>query len=75
MNQLKQVQIIALTEYIGVPVKIEYLDGRNFDPTTGLHFYESESEASSRTVFSCDKRFGVTLLYRPGHYDILYSLV
>lgn len=53
-----QVQIIALTEALGVAVAIEYLDA---------------SGAPSRVVFPDGGEPFVTLLYRPGHYDILYG--
>tara|TARA_B100000609_G_C17156411_1_gene403706 strand:+ start:97 stop:1128 length:1032 start_codon:yes stop_codon:yes gene_type:complete len=48
----------ALTEALGVAVAIEYLDA---------------SGAPSRVVFPDGGEPSVTLLYRPGHYDILYD--
>ncbi|KAJ1463182.1 peptidase C65 Otubain-domain-containing protein [Pelagophyceae sp. CCMP2097] len=56
--ECEQVQIIALTEMLGVPVCIEYLDG---------------SGAPTCIVFPEGSKPCVTLLYRPGHYDILYE--
>eukprot|EP01034_Spumella_vulgaris_P022737 gene22736-28895_t len=35
-KECEQIQIIALTEYLGVSVNIAYLDGRLFDAETGL---------------------------------------
>jgi len=52
-----QVQIIALTEMLGVPVAIEYLDA---------------SGTPSAVVFPEGSEPVVSLLYRPGHYDVLY---
>lgn len=58
-HECEQVQIIALTEFLGVPVAIEYLDG---------------SGIPSCLVFPDGSHPVVKLLYRPGHYDILYDL-
>ena len=54
------VQVLALAESLGVKVEIEYLDGR--DCKTTKHSFGPEEAKST-----------VTLLYRPGHYDILYK--
>ncbi|ACI65070.1 predicted protein, partial [Thalassiosira pseudonana CCMP1335] len=57
------VQVAALAECFGVRVAIEYMDGRR----VATHvFGESEEEGS-------DEASTLTLLYRPGHYDILYQ--
>lgn len=56
-HECEQVQIIALTEMLQVPVAIEYLDG---------------SGTPSCIVFPEGAHPTVKLLYRPGHYDILY---
>ena len=42
----------------------EYLDGRPFD-NNGLTLHE---------FGNMDSKTKVTLLYRPGHYDILYEI-
>mmetsp|Transcript_8820 Transcript_8820/g.14676 ORF Transcript_8820/g.14676 Transcript_8820/m.14676 type:complete len:291 (+) Transcript_8820:70-942(+) len=69
-----QLHIIALTEYLNIPVSIEYLDGRDFNPVEGLsciQFPQRDSvEPVDTAAVGCP--FVVTLLYRPGHYDILY---
>mmetsp|Transcript_8367 Transcript_8367/g.13850 ORF Transcript_8367/g.13850 Transcript_8367/m.13850 type:complete len:246 (+) Transcript_8367:109-846(+) len=54
------VQVLALAEYMGVKVDIEYLDGR--DAKSTKHSFGPE-----------DSKTTLTLLYRPGHYDILYK--
>lgn len=54
------VQVLALAESLGVKVEIEYLDGR--DSKTTKHTFGPE-----------DSKTTLTLLYRPGHYDILYK--
>ncbi|KAJ8604363.1 hypothetical protein CTAYLR_002555 [Chrysophaeum taylorii] len=57
-HECEQVQIIALTEMLQVPVTIEYLDA---------------SGHPSSIVFPEGAHPTVKLLYRPGHYDILYD--
>ncbi|CAH1791956.1 unnamed protein product [Owenia fusiformis] len=54
------IHIIALTSAIDVPVRIEYMD-RGGDNVNAHDFPEGSSPK-------------VTLIYRPGHYDILYTL-
>lgn len=60
------VQVLALAEAMGVKVQIEYLDGRELSSEGKLvahNFGNSDNQ---------DDRLEITLLYRPGHYDILY---
>jgi len=54
------IHIIALTSSLGVPVRVEYMDRGGSDKCNHHDFPE-------------DSKPLVTLLYRPGHYDILYS--
>ena len=72
------VQVSALAECMGVRVVIEYMDGR-MPPGGGAavanHVFGdgddvggNDGDASSNDV----DRTTITLLYRPGHYDILY---
>ena len=68
-KECEQVQIIALTEYLDVPVKIEYLDGHLFDENLGLNNIQTLEHKKDATF----KDLVVNLLYRPGHYDVLYS--
>ncbi|XP_067680303.1 ubiquitin thioesterase OTUB1-like [Haliotis asinina] len=53
------IHIIALTSALGVGVRVEYMD-RNEGPTCNHHDFPEGSRPS------------IHLLYRPGHYDILY---
>ncbi len=65
-KECEQLQVIALAEYLGVVIRIEYMDGHPFDADQGLNHIlvpEGEGEAAAPSV---------CLLYRPGHYDILY---
>jgi len=77
-KECEQLQIVALTEFLRVKVSIQYLDGRSFDAATGLdvHVFPSASdeaggaEGGAGAVASSTPT--VHLLYRPGHYDVLY---
>ncbi|KAI3856693.1 hypothetical protein MKX03_026818 [Papaver bracteatum] len=72
------VHIIALSDALGVPIRVMYLDRSSCDaegvsvnhhdfiPTVG-----AVQNATSEGVSDSVKPF-ITLLYRPGHYDILY---
>jgi len=67
-KECSMVQVLALAEAFQVHVQIEYLDGRSFIPKvqggSGLTMHSFGSQDSSTIL---------TLLYRPGHYDILYA--
>lgn len=54
---------MAIINYINIPVKIYYLDGNvnNMEATV----FKIPEDATDDSIF-------VNLLYRPGHYDILY---
>jgi ubiquitin thioesterase protein OTUB1 len=56
------VQALALAEAFGVQVKIEYLDGHAL----------VNGKVAQHVVGPEDAALHLTLLYRPGHYDILY---
>ncbi len=66
-KECSMVQVLALAEAFQVQVEIEYLDGREFLPKSqggnGLAKHSFGPETAATTI---------TLLYRPGHYDILY---
>ena len=64
-RECEQVQIIALADYLGCRVQIHYLDGHPFDEAKGLTVHRFPHEGGSGPL--------VSLLYRPGHYDILYD--
>lgn len=54
--------IIALCDYLGVHVRVEYMDASESPETSTHHFHEAADGGPP----------AVCLLYRPGHYDILY---
>ena len=56
------VGVLALAEAFGVMVNIEYLDGRELVDGGSLVMHSFG-----------DGGLQITLLYRPGHYDILYQ--
>ncbi|TFJ84944.1 hypothetical protein NSK_003972 [Nannochloropsis salina CCMP1776] len=66
-KECEQVQIMALVRALGVSVRIEYLDGRALPPGGQLpcHVLPDERDGGKEEVVP------VTLLYRPGHYDLL----
>ncbi|ETO79635.1 hypothetical protein F444_05706 [Phytophthora nicotianae P1976] len=67
-KECDQPQIAALTEALQVGVKIEYLDG-SAGPGEDLQSYVCSPTVEATTQ---QEPVSITLLYRPGHYDILY---
>ena len=55
------IHIIALTSTLGVPVSVVYMDRGGDTSHCITHNFPEDSQPI------------ITLLYRPGHYDILYS--
>ena len=58
------IQVSALAECMGVRVVIEYCDGRMAQEEKLVHHVFGDGDSG--------ERLSITLLYRPGHYDILY---
>ena len=71
------VQVSALAECMGIRVVIEYMDGRTTPGDGGARkfvnhvFGEGDVGNDGEASNTIDKTT-ITLLYRPGHYDILY---
>lgn len=72
------VHIIALSDALGVPIRVMYLDRSSCD-SGGISINHHDFVPASGDVSSDCGAAGseikipfVTLLYRPGHYDILY---
>ncbi|GAX09655.1 ubiquitin thioesterase protein OTUB1 [Fistulifera solaris] len=61
-KECEQLQVLALAEAFGVKVRIEYLDGHEIVAGDVIH-HVFGPENSALQIY---------LLYRPGHYDILY---
>mmetsp|Transcript_6144 Transcript_6144/g.7956 ORF Transcript_6144/g.7956 Transcript_6144/m.7956 type:complete len:270 (-) Transcript_6144:260-1069(-) len=65
-KECEMLQALALAEAFGIAVQIEYLDGHELPKeATQLSHHIVGQEKSKAKLF-------LTLLYRPGHYDILY---
>ena len=58
------VLLFCMKQQFGVKVQVEYLDGHDL----------VNGRLSQHTVGAQDSPLHLTLLYRPGHYDILYPL-
>lgn len=61
-KECTMVSVLALAEAFQVRVQIEYLDGRPFEEKLTRHEFGPEESATK-----------LSLLYRPGHYDVLYA--
>ncbi|KAI8388433.1 peptidase C65 Otubain-domain-containing protein [Radiomyces spectabilis] len=57
-------QITALSNALNIPVQVIYLDGSNDDVAAVHEFWPSNTKT--------EKVNPLRLIYRPGHYDILY---
>jgi ubiquitin thioesterase protein OTUB1 len=69
-QECEQVQVLALAEATGVAVRIEYVDGRS---SNNGHNGGGPVTIQAHTFGPDDATVHLTLLYRPGHYDILYT--
>ena len=61
-HESDHIHVIAITKQTGIKVRIQYLD-RGSDTEATAHDFPDEEAGSNPDVH---------LLYRPGHYDILY---
>jgi ubiquitin thioesterase protein OTUB1 len=69
------VQVAALAECFGVRVCIEYMDGRVVKEKTGEGYVRKvacHEFGLGEVDREMEDRMSVCLLYRPGHYDMLY---
>ncbi|XVF66733.1 hypothetical protein PTKIN_Ptkin10aG0061200 [Pterospermum kingtungense] len=71
------VHITAISDALGVPIRVVYLDRSSCDKggvSVNHHdFIPTSTDHSNATSGSTEAiRPFITLLYRPGHYDILY---
>nr|CAB3481572.1 unnamed protein product [Digitaria exilis]CAB3483654.1 unnamed protein product [Digitaria exilis] len=75
------VHIIALSDALGVPIRVMYLDRSSCDTgnlSVNHHDFipsanasEGDGDSGTTSAPAAEKPY-ITLLYRPGHYDILY---
>ena len=61
-HESDHIHVIAITKETGIRVRIQYLD-RGGDTEATSHDFPDEGGSTNPDVH---------LLYRPGHYDILY---
>lgn len=69
------VQIIALSDALGVPIRVVYLDRsscENNSINVNHHNFIPISGEVGNSGVSKTTNPSITLLYRPGHYDMLY---
>lgn len=70
------VHITALSDALGVPIRVVYLDRSSCDTGgVSVNHHDFIPADSNLPNASGSKTFSpfITLLYRPGHYDILYQ--
>ncbi|KAG2196100.1 hypothetical protein INT46_005771 [Mucor plumbeus] len=60
-------QIIALSKALDVPIQVVYLDGGIGDDVSIHEFWPSDQDEREKS------KTPIKLIYRPGHYDILYE--
>ncbi|CAH9087981.1 unnamed protein product [Cuscuta epithymum] len=65
------VHIIALSDALGVPIRVVHLD-RSSSSLSGGENSSNIDESTKKAVAPEAHSVLLTLLYRPGHYDILY---
>ncbi len=66
-QEADHIHVIALTKALKVPVEIAYMSGSDTMEQVNFHeFYPDEASKGDITLKP------LVLLYRPGHYDILY---
>lgn len=71
------IQLVALTNALKVPVRVVYLDNSGMapvpgTPTTGTNSVHADIHDFVPESCTADA-IQIQLLYRPGHYDILYK--
>lgn len=70
------VHITALSDALGIPIRVVYLDRSSCDTGgVSVNHHDFMPLAGDLPSASCNAQKSIpfiTLLYRPGHYDILY---
>ena len=62
-----ELEVMAMVKVMGIAVNVIYLDGRGDDTQIIHHLFQNNNSNSKQTELK------VNLLYRPGHYDVLYN--
>ncbi|KAJ1504824.1 OTU domain, ubiquitin aldehyde binding [Coelomomyces lativittatus] len=58
-----QIQIIALSRFFKVNIVVEYLDASGSE-NANEHYFEGDPSSNENSLY---------LIYRPGHYDLIYK--
>ena len=66
------IHIATLTTATGVPVRVEYVDRGTTAATGGSHADDVEMRVNHHDFPDNSRPPSISLIYRPGHYDILY---
>ncbi|KAL8519939.1 hypothetical protein ACS0TY_010755 [Phlomoides rotata] len=67
------IHITALSDALGVPIRIAYLDRSHDDKgSVSVNHHDFTPTVGDLTGATVALKPFITLLYRPGHYDILY---
>ncbi|RIA84769.1 peptidase C65 Otubain-domain-containing protein [Glomus cerebriforme] len=66
-QEADHIHVIALTKALRVPVEIAYMSGSDAMEQVNFHEFYPDEEAKETVTLK-----PLVLLYRPGHYDILY---
>ncbi|CAI2182669.1 13191_t:CDS:2 [Funneliformis geosporum] len=67
-QEADHIHVIALTKALNVPVEIAYMSGSDAMEQVNFHEFYPDNEATGGNLTLKP----LVLLYRPGHYDILY---
>ena len=70
-SEADQIQIVAMFNYMGIPLRIFYIDNSSSAKVTCLSLPELDNN-SEEEVLKTDGDYPIQLLYKPGHYDIVY---
>lgn len=70
-SEADQIQIVALFNYFDVPIRIFYIDNSAGDKVTCLSLPDLDVN-KEEFIKKTDNNYPLQLLYKPGHYDIVY---
>ena len=76
VEESDHMHITALSDALGIPIRVVYLDRSSCDTGgVSVNHHDFMPVAGDLPNASCSSEKNIpfiTLLYRPGHYDILY---
>lgn len=70
-SEADQMQIVALHNFLEIPIRIFYVDNSDSQIVTCVSLPEMNS-TTNETIKDSDINYPLQLLYKPGHYDIVY---